>query len=266
MAIVSGSTKGPPPSERRPAAPAPPKILAPVGIDDRVAVLPRESGRLSALVDQLAGQVVLRHATGRHVLDLGHGSPRVTQWVEPRAQRLTVVDAVDLGRGDTIQVPLPAGGYECIYSLRTLPHLGHDARSSVAAFDSVLEELARLLRPGGVAVLQLDNARSPVGLYHGVRQLSRALQSGPLVIDSPRGVTRFDTLSRVIERLPPTLTPIDLHGVRQVVASPHVLSIPVVGRIAGRLEWSLRDKTLLRRFAVHLLLVLRRMQSPRQID
>jgi len=255
MAIVSGSTKGP----SRP----PPQILAPVGLDDRPALLPRESNRLTALVDRLTADVVLRHATGRRVLDLGRGAPEVAEWVAPRVDHLTVVDAVDLGRGGTIRVPLPDRSYDCVYALRTLPHLGHDRSTSVSALRSVFDELSRVLAPGGVAVLELANARSPIGLFHGLRQLGHDFGSGgPLVIDSPRGVTRFDTLGRVVEQLPPTLGPIDLHGVQLMVPSPHLLALPVVGRVLARLEWWARDQPVLRRFAARLLLVLRRRAPP----
>lgn len=260
MGAVSGSTNGPP----RPRG-AMPQILAPVGLEDRPALLPRESDRLTGLVDRLAGEVVLRHATGRRVLDLGRGAPAVTDWVSDRAARLDVVDAVDLGRGGEIRVPLPDANYDCVYSLRTLPHLGRDPRTSVDALDSALVELARVLAPGGIAVLQLDNARSPFGLYHGLRRLGRSLGRGPLVIDSPRGLTRFDVLGRVIERLPPTLTPIDLHGVGLVVPSSHLLALPIIGRLLTRLEWYGRDQPLLRRFAAHLVVVFRRLTPARLV-
>jgi SAM-dependent methyltransferase len=258
MAVVSRSTNGPP--RAPPRAPLRvPQILAPVGLDDRPALLPRESDRrLTALVQRLAADVVLRHATGRRVLDLGRGAPEVAEWVGDRAERLTVIDAVDLGRGSEIRLPLPDATFDCVYSLRTLPHLGHDRASSEAALGSALAELARVLAPGGTAVLELDNARSPIGLFHGLRQLGHGLDGGPLVIDSPRGLTRLDVLSRVVERLPPTLAPIDLHGVRVVVASAHLLSVPLLGRMLARLEWFLRDQPLIRRLAAHQLLVLRR--------
>jgi hypothetical protein len=111
-------------------------------------------------------------------------------------------------------------------------------------------------------VLELDNARSPIGLLHGLRRLGRTLDGGPLVIDSPRGLTRLDVLSRVVERLPATLVPTDLHGVRVVVASPHLLAVPLLGSVLARLEWLLRDQPLIRRLAAHLLLVLRRPPPP----
>lgn len=261
MGVVSGSTNGP----GRPRG-AMPQILAPVGVDDRPALLPRESDRLTVLIDRLAGEVVLRHATGRRVLDLGRGAPELSEWVRDRVDRLDIVDAVDLGRGANVRVPLPDGSYDCIYSMRTLPHLGRDADTSAAALEQVLAEVGRLLVPGGVAVLQLDNARSPIGLFHGLRRLSRSLGGKPFVVEGPRGLTRFDVLGRVIERLPSTLTPTDLHGLRLVVASPHLLAVPIVGRVLSRLEWTARDQPLLRRFAAHLLLVLRRLTPPRELS
>lgn len=257
MAVVSRSTKGP----SRTGAKAP-VILAPVGLTDQPALSSFESDRLTALVDRLAADVVLRHATGRRVLDLGRGAPEVTDWVRPRVDQLTVVDAVDLGRGAAIRLPLPDATFDCVYSLRTLPHLGHDAESSHAALGSALAEIGRVLAPGGVAVLGLDNARSPVGLLHGLRHLARRGSGSSLVIDSPRGLTRFDVLSRVTERLPSTLTPVDLHGVRVVVASPHLLAVPLLGRILVGLEWRARDQPLVRRLAAHLLMVLRRRTPP----
>lgn len=265
MALVSRSTKGPARgSSRRP------QILAPVGLDDEPALLPREldreSGRLRVLVDRLAADVVLRHATGRRVLDLGRGAPAVTEWVGPRVDRLTVVDAVDLGRGATVRLPLPDATVDCVYSLRTLPHLGHDSESSQAALGSALAEVGRVLAPGGTAVVELDNARSPIGLLYGLRRLARRQGGESLVVDSPRGLTRYDVLARVIERLPPTLTPVDLHGVRVVVAAPHLLAVPLLGRVLAGLEWRARDQPLLRRFAAHLLVVLRRPMPPHRAD
>lgn len=273
MAVVSRSTNAPPRAPLRM-----PQILAPVGIgDDRPAILPREPDRrLTALLDRLAADVVLRHATGRRVLDLGRGAPEVADWVADRVDRLTVVDAVDLGRGATVRLPFPDASFDCVYSLRTLPHLGHDGPSSEAALVSTLGELGRVLAPGGVAVIQLENARSPIGLFYELRKLGSHLRpgrerdpaapkgrgfDGPLVIDSPRGVTRLDVLSRVVEHLPPTLVPVDLHGLRIVTASPHLLAVPLLGRVLARLEWLLRDQPLIRRLAANLLLVLRRPPS-----
>ena len=251
MRHVSGSTK--------PPAGAP-QILAPVGVDD-VRIVPASPyhERLSELVDRLAGEVVLRHVPGRRVLDLGRGAPRITEWVEARAASLSVIDAIDLGRGATVRVPLPDATFDVVYCLRTLPHLGHDDDSSWAAAQSVMAEVARILAPGGTALCHIDNARSLWGGYHGIRNPGELVERGPIVVDTARGLTRFDTLGRFKRALPSDLDLVDYHGLRIWSALPHTLSIPIVGRILESLEWFGRDRSIARAFGAHLLLNLRRL-------
>lgn len=217
--------------------------------------------RIVELCDRLAGEVVLRHSVGRATLDLGHGAPRVATWVRPRAASLTVVDAVDLGRGAEIRLPWRDRSFEVVYSLRTLPHLGHDERSSEAAARGLLAEIRRVLTPGGVALCQIDNPRSLWGAYHGIRHPGAVIERGPLVVESDRGITRFDTLRRLVDMLPPGLTLTEHHGVRVFTAWPRVLDIPLVGRMLEGLDWFARDRALLRGFGAHLLAVLRRLDS-----
>jgi SAM-dependent methyltransferase len=213
------------------------------------------------LCDRLAGEVVLRHAGGRVALDLGHGAPRVTEWVRPRAAALTVVDALDLGHGAAIKLPFAAESFELVYSLRTLPHLGHDEASSTAAARSLLAEVGRVLAPGGTALCQIDNPRSLFGVYHGIRHPITAIEKGALVVESERGVTRFETLPAFARLLPASLAITDVHGLRVVTALPRLLALPILGRIVFRLEWLARDRAPLRGFGAHLLVVLRRVTA-----
>lgn len=247
---------------------APPKILAPRASMEGVAhtalgpaVIDDADAQLDELVDAMACEVVLRHANGRRVLDLGHGAPRVTEQVAARAASHVVVDAVDLGRGASVTLPLHDAAFDLVYCLRTLPHLGHDAESSEQAARSLLLEVARLLAPGGVALMWIDNPLSLWGALHGLRRPARALERGPLVIDSARGLTRFDTLPRLLRMLPPVLSMTHLHGLRVVTLLPHVLAIPLVGRILTRIEWWARDRAIVRRLGAHLLVELRRSSS-----
>lgn len=278
MGAVSGSTKqGGDAPQRSPGGGATttsdssrdhggdvPTIVAPVGHAELWApsLHERSAGQraLGELCDRLAGEIILRHATGRMALDLGHGAPQVTQWVRSRAATLTVVDAVDLGRGAQIRLPWKDGAFELAYSLRTIAHLGHDERSSEAAARSALAELARVLVPGGVVVCQIDNPRSLWGAYHGIRHPGTVIEKGPLVVESDRGLTRFDTLPRLVEMLPPNLVLADLHGLRVFAAWPRVLSLPIVGRVIAGLDWFARDRALLRGFGAHLLCVLRKIK------
>lgn len=252
MGPVSGSTKAPSGS---------PRILAPNEGEGQPGQSPAvRANPVKHLVDRLAGEVVLRHAHGRRVLDLGHGAPDVTAWVTPRAGTLRVVDAVDLDRDAEIRLPFADGAIDLVYSLRTLPHLGHDEDSSDQAARSAIAEVARVLAVGGTALLQLDNPRSLWGAYHGIRNPMTAVERGPLMVESDHGLTRFDTLSRFAELLPPTLDLVGYHGIRVLVTLPHTLSIPIVGRLLERLEWFVRDRAPFRAFGAHLLVVLRRIE------
>lgn len=269
MGAVSGSTKqGGDAPQRSPGGGISsgehggdvPTIVEPIGMAQTLFERSRGPRALGALCDRLAGEIILRHAVGRATLDLGHGAPQVTQWVRPRAATLTVVDAVDLGRGAQIRLPWKDESFELAYSLRTLAHLGHDERSSEAAARTALSELARVLAPGGVALVQIDNPRSLWGAYHGFRHPSTVIERGPLVVESDRGLTRFDTLPRLLEMLPPSLALSDLHGLRVFAAWPGLLALPLVGRLLGGLDWFARDRALLRGFGAHLLCVLRRVR------
>jgi SAM-dependent methyltransferase len=254
MGPVSGSTK--------PTGPVV-EILAPVGVSEPGALLQeRPASPITVLVDRLAGELVLRHVHGRRVLDLGHGAPMVTEWVAQRSGTLGIVDALDLGRRDQVRLPFVDHSFDVVFSLRTLAHLGRDEPSSHAAAVSALHEIGRVLAPGGTALVQFDNAVSLWGLYHGIRNARTALERGPLVIEGPRGLTRFDNLRRIKQMIPPTLELLSFHGLRILVTLPHTLGLPLVGGLIERLEWFARDRALLRSLGAHVLVVLRRMSEP----
>lgn len=225
--------------------------------------LPRRStprrDRLTDLVDRVMADVVLSHAPGQRVLDLGRGNRTLTEWVEARAASLAVIDASDLGRGADVHLALPDGQFDLVYCVRTLPHLGRDDETSVSAARSLLAETARVLRDDGTALIQFDNPRSLWGLYLGLRNPTTVVEDGPLVVDSDRGITRLDTLGRFKRMLPRSLHLARLHGVRIAAHAPSLLALPLVGSLAERFEWFARDRRLLGAFGAHMLVELRKV-------
>jgi SAM-dependent methyltransferase len=157
-------------------------------------------------------------------------------------------------------VPIPDRSFEVVYCLRTLAHLGRDEASSRSAAASALAEIARLLCPEGTALVQFDNPRSLWGLYHGIRHPITAVERGALVVDSDRGITRFDTLPRFKRMLPETLHLTRLHGLRVAIHLPGLLRIPIVGRLLEAAEWFARDRSLLNGLGAHLLVELRKVE------
>jgi len=218
--------------------------------------------RLVQLVDRLSGDIVLRYVAGRRVLDLGHGSPDVAAWVRPRAADLHVIDSEQL---DEV-LALPEASFELVFCLRTLPHVGTDEETSMEAARELLRETARVLVPGGTALVQIDNPRSLMGLYYGIRNPMTVVGSGSLVFEPGKGVTRFDTVARLKGILPPELEARNIHGLRVFVPMPQLLGIPLLGRLLARCEWLARDNAILRHFGAHVLVVLHRLPRGREAE
>jgi SAM-dependent methyltransferase len=156
----------------------------------------RPLDRLSGLSQALVGDAILRHVAGRRVLDLGNGSPEIARWVRPLSASLDTVDlrlcTTDAGE---IRLPQADARYDVVYSLRTLAHLGHDEASSDLGVRSLLAEAARVLVPGGVVLVDINNPRSLRGLSR-TASVAPSPSSRPAASSTPTArhhVTRYDT-------------------------------------------------------------------------
>ncbi len=215
--------------------------------------------RLSGLAQALVGEALLRHVAGRRVLDLGKGSPEIAHWVRPLCASL---DAVDLALCTTdageIRLPQADGRYDVVYCLRTVAHLGHDEASSDLGVRTLLAEAARVVVPGGVVLVDINNPRSLRGFFYGIRHPITVVSTGSVVLaDEQRRVTRYDTLARLLRIAPQTLDVIAVYGVRVLVPIARALRIPLIGRLLAAGEWWARD-SFVRGFGAHLLVVLRK--------
>jgi ubiquinone/menaquinone biosynthesis C-methylase UbiE len=109
----------------------------------------------------------LRRIPPGRVLDAGAGTGRVARALCADDWRVTALDvsremldrlAYELPSCDTVQcalgTPLPFedGAFDAVVSMRVLKY--------VAEMDDAVRELARVLRPGGLAVLEFANGRS----------------------------------------------------------------------------------------------------------
>lgn len=215
--------------------------------------------RLSGLAQALVGDALLRHVSGRRVLDLGKGSPEIAHWVRPLCASL---DAVDLTLCTTeageIRLPQADNRYDVVYALRTVAHLGHDEPSSERGVRTLLSEAARVVAPGGVVLVDINNPRSLRGLFYGIRHPITVVATGRVVLaDEQHRVTRYDTLARLLRIAPPSLDIVAVYGVRVLVPLARALRIPVLGRLLAAGEWWARD-SFLRGFGAHLLVVMRK--------
>lgn len=268
MEPVSGSTKPAPPGRSAPrpprAAPASPAERAPAPASSEatwwgapVPALPTPPDAASSLAQALVGDAVLRHTAGRRVLDVGHGAPEIARWVESVAATLSIVPLAELDDAGELGIPAPDASFDTVYSLRTLPYVGHDEESSLAGVRSLLREMVRVTAPGGVLLVEINNPTSLRGVYHGIRRPITVVSTGSVVLAEDRRVTRYDTLGRLLTLAPKELELMAVYGIRVLVPISRVLAIPLLGRILAAGEWWARD-SFLRHFGAHLLAVLRK--------
>ena len=216
---------------------------------------------LTRLFDALAGDLLLRYVPGRRVLDLGYGSPEVTSWIRRRTGRhLSIVERELLEPTDQkIELREYASeSFDLVYCLRTFPHLGRTAQDSEALAKSLLNEAARVTRSGGIVAVELANPWSLRGLRAGIRQPMTIVLPRKLVAHGEDRLTRYETLSRARELLPPTLRPSSVHGLGVFTPSRHALALPLLGRMLQSMDWWARDRAWLQHFGAHPLVLLRR--------
>ncbi len=245
----------------------------------------------SRLIDSLVGDILLTHVAGCRVLDLGYGSPEIAGWIRDRiGEHLSIVEkaALEQAPGRIVDASglLPASefldaqgklliptdedealrlpeyrdaSFDVVFCLRTFPHLGYDTQSSERLGRELLREAARVTADGGTVFVQIANSRSLRGFIEGIRNPITVVSRRRMILGDRYGLTRWDTLARFLQFLPPELEFVGIHGLGVLIPHTASLQIPVLGRVLARLEWRLRDMGIARRFGAQLLIVLRRL-------
>jgi 2-polyprenyl-3-methyl-5-hydroxy-6-metoxy-1,4-benzoquinol methylase len=129
----------------------------------------------------------LPDGAGRTLLDIGCNWGRWTIAASRAGWRATGIDrakksvgaacrvAEQLGVdaeyvvGDARELPFGGGSFDAVFSYSVLQHL------SKGDVPKVVEEIRRVLRPGGIAWIEMPNARGPLNL---VRQARRGFSAG----------------------------------------------------------------------------------------
>jgi len=140
-------------------------------------------------------------------------------------------------------IPFPDNSFDVTYSFKVLPHVEHIERA--------LAEMARVTRPGGYVLAEFYN---PWSLRYLVKRLKRPTHISNAAHDE-HVYTRYDSLAEVKRYLPPSLSVVDLRGVRVVTPVSQVHSIPVLGDAFGKLERLAADAPVLRRLGGFLIVV-----------
>lgn len=189
------------------------------------------------LIDELESGLVLPHAKGRDVLEVGCGTGLILRRVAEVARSHVGLDlsegmlahararGLSVVQGSATELPFADASFDLTYSFKVLSHVPDLRRA--------LSEMARVTRPGGRIFAELYNARS-------LRYLARRVRGGGRIaegLDDNQVFYRFFTPSEMRAHLPPELELVKLHGVRVFTTLPQMVGWPVIG--AG-LRWAER--------------------------
>src|SRR5690242_17583059 len=157
------------------------------------------------LIDELELDLIRRYGTGRDVFEAGCGTGLLLREAATFARSAVGLDlsrgmlgpararGLRVVQGSLTDVPLPAGAFDLVYSMKVLAH--------VPPIERAVAELTRLVRPGGHLLLEFYN---PYSLRYLAKRMGGpgAIAAGTTEKDV---YTRYDTAARARAYLPPEL-------------------------------------------------------------
>ncbi len=217
--------------------------------DDFAAWYEKERhGGYHAMIDELQTDLVKTYCAGKDILELGCGTGMILREIHPIAQTAKGIDispgmleqakarGLDVVEGSATSLPFEDNSFDVIYSFKVLAHIEN--------ISEAMNEVARVLRPDGVAFLEFYNPRSFRGL---IKRLKRPTAVSEQTHDE-EVYTRYDTLEEVKSYLPETLDVSSIHGVRVFTPAALFHNIPLVGSALRGLEWWSRDQQFWSKF------------------
>ena len=212
-----------------------------------------------AMLDRLQVGIVRPMAINRDVLEVGCGTGLILKEVAPFARTAVGVDispgmlgharrrGLNVVVGSATDLPFPDGSFDTVYSFKVLAHVQHIRRA--------MDEVSRVLRPGGRAALEFYNRHS---LRYAIKMLKRPNAVSETTNDHDV-FTRYDTLADVRGYLPESLQIQDIHGIRVVTPFAQVHTVPVLGQAVRLVEAVARDAKGVRRLGGFMVVVVERV-------
>ena len=211
-----------------------------------------------AMLDRLQVGVVRPLALGRDVLEIGCGTGLILKEVAPFARQAIGLDisrgmlgharrrGLNVVEGSATDLPFPDAVFDTVYSFKVLAHVEHIRRA--------MEEVSRVLRPGGRAALEFYNRHS---LRYAIKRIKRPNAVSDTTNDH-EVYTRYDSLGDVRTYLPESLTVLKVHGIRVVTPFAQVHRVPLLGQAMRLVETVARDARGVRRLGGFMVVVVER--------
>lgn len=205
-----------------------------------------DPGGYHDLIDDLEVDLVRRYAEGRDLLEVGCGTGLLLKRFKSFARSARGVDlspgmlelargrGLDVVLGSATELPFDDASFDVACSFKVLAHVQEIRRA--------LEEMARVVRPGGHVLAELYNP-------HSLRALVKRFGPAGAISDTTREsavFTRYDTPSDVAEMLPSSVRLVASRGVRIVTPAAAVMRSPLLARLFRSAEMALCDSPLSR--------------------
>lgn len=195
-----------------------------------------------ALVDRLEAELVIEHARGARVLEVGCGTGLVLSKIASVAGHAVGVDlsrgmiekarsrGLTVVRGSATALPFADDSFDVVYSFKVLAH--------VPGIERALAELTRVTRPGGIMLLEFYN---PWSLRYLARRIAGARRIGRVHTEADVS-TRWDSPLAIRRMLPSNASLMALRGIRVLTPAAMVHSMPGFGGLlAGAERWATRS-------------------------
>ena len=211
-----------------------------------------------ALIDELQSDLVKPFCKDQDILELGCGTGMILKEIDPIAKTAKGIDispgmleqakarGLDVVEGSATDLPFEDAVFDVIYSFKVLAH--------IEQIELAMNEVARVLKPGGKAFLEFYNPRSFRGLIKKLKAPSAVSEE----TNDEEVYTRYDTLEDVKSYLPENLSVSKIHGVRIFTPAAVFHKLPLVKTVLKNMEWWARDKDTFAQFGGFMVVAVER--------
>jgi ubiquinone/menaquinone biosynthesis C-methylase UbiE len=241
----------------------------------------RETFQYHRFLNDLSGDILKKWLPRGRILDAGCGSGHLATRIADGTRTVTGLDMSHrmlscfsiapprlLVQGAIERLPFAAETFDGAYALRVFPHLRNPA--------AALDELARVVRPGGTVVVDIYN---PVSIRAAVKTCARITgmifpKKRQLEADAARILnnsqvcgrknhadeplfTRYDTIRSFRGKIPSRLEYRAFYGIRILTPAGRLLDTPAIGNLLTGLEYA-ASGSVLNIFGGFLLLVMQK--------
>jgi ubiquinone/menaquinone biosynthesis C-methylase UbiE len=211
------------------------------------------------MLDDLEVGLVERYAAGRDALEVGCGTGLILDRVSRFTRRATGVDlsggmlakaaarGLWVAQGSATELPVATASVDVAYSFKVLAH--------VREIQAAMQEMARVVRPGGYVLAEFYNARS-------IRRLVKWMKPPSAVSATTHDehvFTRYDDHAAIRSYLPAELAWVATRGIRVITPVAKVHEVPVLGAAVRWAEHRLADLPGAREVGGFLVAVCRRL-------